>query len=237
VLTPSLLGRLLDDLTCADRGPEELTAGLTVVVAGDRLPVSLHDRARDVGLVVHHYYGAAELSFVAWGGHADDLRAFPGVEVDVRDGEIWVRSPYLCSGYAGSGGPLRRDPPGFATVGDRGRLQRDRLTVDGRPGAVTTGGATVQLAEVEAVLRPVATGEVVAVGVPHAHLGEVVIAVLTVAEDRHALVARAREGLSAGARPRAWYHVAELPLTGAGKVDRSRLASQLSGPVPPRRLT
>ena len=90
------------------------------MVAGDRLPVALHDRAVAAGARVHHYYGAAELSFVAWGAHADDLRPFPGVEVAVRDGEVWVRSPYVCSGYDGSPGPLRVDPDGFATVGDRG---------------------------------------------------------------------------------------------------------------------
>ena len=72
---------------------------------------------------MHHYYGAAELSFVAWGAHADDLRPFPGVEVSVREGEVWVRSPYLCTGYDGPPGPLRRDGDGFATVGDRGSMR------------------------------------------------------------------------------------------------------------------
>ena len=81
-LTPHLLARHLPDLD-----------GVTVVVAGDRLSPAHHDRAVAAGATVHHYYGAAELSFVAWGAHADDLRPFPGVEVSVRAGEVWVRSP------------------------------------------------------------------------------------------------------------------------------------------------
>ena len=106
--------------------------------------------------MVHHYYGAAELSFVAWGAHADDLTPFPGVDVVVRDGEVWVRTPYLCLGYDGPPGPLRTDPDGFATVGDRGVLADGRLLVSGRSDAVTVGGATVEPADVEVVLREAA---------------------------------------------------------------------------------
>ena len=45
------------------------------------LPGAARRRRRGGRAVVSHYYGAAELSFVAWGAHADDLRPFPGVEV------------------------------------------------------------------------------------------------------------------------------------------------------------
>ena len=186
---------------------------------------------------MHHYYGAAELSFVAWGRHADDLHLFPGVEAEVRDGEIWVRSPYLCTGYVGAPGPLRRDAAGYATVGDRGRLDGDRLTVDGRAEAVTTGGATVQVADVERALRPVSRGEVVVVAVPHARLGSVVAAVLTDAADHVALVAASRELLDPAARPRLWHLCEQPPLTTAGKVDRDALVRLLGGDDPPRRLT
>jgi acyl-CoA synthetase (AMP-forming)/AMP-acid ligase II len=228
VLTPAAL-----DAALGDPG----LAGVTAVVAGDRLSPALGARAVAAGVRVHHYYGAAELSFVAWGGHADDLRLFPGVEAQVRDGEIWVRSPYLCTRYAGAAGPLRRDPSGFATVGDRGRLEGDRLVVDGRPEAVTTGGATVQVADVEAELRRTAQGEVVVLAAPHPRLGAVVAAVLTEAADHAALVAASRERLDPPARPRTWYLCERLPLTAAGKVDRDALAALLSGDEPPRRLT
>lgn len=226
VLTPAQLDAHLADL-----------AGLTVVVAGDRLSRALHDRARAAGVAVHHYYGAAELSFVAWGSHAEDLDVFPGVEVTVRHTEIWVRSPYLCTGYDGPAGVLRRDGSGYVTVGDHGRLVGDRLEVDGRPGSVTTGGATVLVADVERELRRSARGEVVVVAVPHQRLGSVLAAVLTDPGDHAPLLAQARDRLDPAARPRRWHLCAELPLTSAGKVDRAALVAVLTGADPPRRLT
>jgi acyl-CoA synthetase (AMP-forming)/AMP-acid ligase II len=217
-LTPALLHRHLADL-----------AGVTVVVAGDRLSHGLRDRAEKHGVRVHHYYGAAELSFVAWGAHADDLRSFPGVAVEVRSGVVWVRSPFVCTRYDGPPGPLRRDTDGFCTVGDRGVLEDGRLTVLGRDDAVTTGGETVTVADVEQVLRAAASGEVVVVGVPHDVLGQALAVVLTSASDLDPVRAAARRSLAGAERPRVWFHVTELPLTGAGKVDRPALVSLVSG--------
>ena len=216
VLSPGGLTTLLED---------GAPTGLAVVVAGDGLSPGLASRAARAGLVVHHYYGAAELSFVAWGPHRDDLRPFPGAAVSVRDGEVWVHSPYLCLGYDGADGPLRRDGDGWATVGDRGTLEPDgRLLVHGRPDAMTTGSATVRLSEVEGVLRTVARGEVAVLGVPHPDLGAVLVAVLTDPSDRDPLVVAARDELTEAARPRRWYHRDTLPRTSAGKVDRAALA-------------
>jgi acyl-CoA synthetase (AMP-forming)/AMP-acid ligase II len=216
-LTPAALARCLDG--------EVPMAGRTAVVAGDRLPAGLHARALAAGVTTAHYYGAAELSFVGWGSHAQDLRPFPGAEVSVRaGGEIWVRSPFVCLGYEGPPGPLRRSRDGFATVGDQGELREGVLLVWGRPGAVTVGGSTVELAAVEAVLRDAAVGDLVAVGLPHGSLGSVVAAVLTRPTDLAAVRKLARSRLAAPSRPRVWLHVDALPLTPAGKVDRLALA-------------
>jgi long-chain acyl-CoA synthetase len=212
-LTPAQLARRL----------RELAPGTTVVTAGDRLSPALRAQAEGVGLRVCHYYGAAELSFVAWGGDADHLAPFPGVTVESRAGELWVRSPFVFDRYDGPPGPLRRSPDGFATVGDRGRVEDGRVAVAGRPGSVTTGGATVSLAEVEAALR--VEGEVVVLAVPHPDLGAVVVAVLTDPADHPRMRRRAREQLSAAARPRRWLHAAAVPTTSAGKVDRERLTA------------
>ena len=227
VLTPAQLDTLLE---------APWAHGLTVLVAGDHLTRRAHARAVHAGLRVHHYYGAAELSFVAWGRHADDLRLFPGVEAAVRDGELWARSPYLCRGYAGPDGPLRRDADGFATVGDRGVLDGDRVVVHGRPAAVTTGGATVELADVERELRAVANGDVVVLAVPHGTLGSVLTAVVTDPADHRPLRTAAEDRLSPAARPRVWHHSAALPLTPEGKVDRPALLALVTGDQPPRRL-
>lgn len=226
-LTPAALTRALPEL-----------GGVHVLVAGDRLSRRLYDRVVAAGVEVSHYYGAAELSFVAWGTHEANLQPFPEVEVRVREGVLWVRSPYLCEGYDGAG-PLYLDPEGFATVGDRGHLANGCLRVTGRGSdAVTTAGATVLVADVETALRPVVTGELVVVGVPHADLGEVVAAVLTDGACFAAARRRSRATLSPAQQPRLWFAVEQLPLTSAGKVDRAALTAQLVSPAEgARRLT
>lgn len=217
-LTPWLLRRQLAD----DPGA---LSGVHLVVAGDRLPSSLQEAAVSAGARVSHYYGAAELSFVAWGDHAESLRPFPGVEVTARDGELWVRSPYVCEGYAEPEHVLRRDPDGWVTVGDRGEVQPDGsgVTVFGRSGGVTTAGATVLEADVEHALRREASGEVAVVGIPHPDLGQVVVAVLTDRDDVARLRELSRRELAPQQRPRRWVHLASLPLTGTGKVDKAAI--------------
>lgn len=228
-LTPGQLERVLDEPWSAARN---VLAGLHVTVAGEALAPRLHDRALAAGATVSHYYGAAELSFVAWGARAGVLRPFRNVEIDVRHGEIWVRSPYLCEGYApgDAGGALLTDADGFATVGDRGRWEalpgepgQGRLVVTGRgDDAVTTGGATVLVADVEDALRPVIVGGLAVLGVPHGTLGQVVAAVLTDPADLPAARAAA-QALGSAQRPRLWFHRAHLPVSDSGKTDRAAM--------------
>ncbi len=154
-----------------------LPALRTAVVAGAVLPDRLRERAVAGGVRLVEYYGAAELSFVAVDPDGSGLRPFPGAELAIRDGLVWVRSPYLALGYLGRSGavddgtegtdggmdgdtdggmdgdtrggrPLRRDVAGWATVGDRGRLGPDgRLVVAGRAGESVTVGGHSVLAE------------------------------------------------------------------------------------------
>lgn len=217
-LTPALLH------TALQRGID--LTDVHVVVAGDRLPRDLADRARAAGARVSHYYGAAELSFVAWGSHEDDLRPFPDVEVQVRDGVVRVRSPFLSLGYDGAEGPFAVDADGFATVGDRGSLDGGVLTVAGRGAEVVlTGGATVLVADVELGLRRAGVPDVVVVGVPHRRLGHVVAAVVADAAVADRGRAAARGGLTAVQRPRLWFHLPEFPVTAGGKIDRAAVAA------------
>ena len=217
--TPTGLAALLDD----DHDP------LVVVVAGDRLSPAAADRAEAAGHTVHHYYGAAQLSFVGWGRDAESLRPFPEVEIDVRDGELWVTSPWLCLREEGDPAVLRteiRDRRTWMSVGERGSVSSDgRLVVAGRADAVTTGGVTVVLADVEAALRPYARGEVVVIGRVHPRLGAVLVAVCTDPTDAATLPVVARRVLPASHRPRRWSVLGELPVTAAGKVDRDRIAA------------
>jgi long-chain acyl-CoA synthetase len=225
-LTPSgLLDLLAEPLTAA---------GLHVIVAGDRLRPGLADRAEARGWRVSHYYGAAQLSFVAWGRDEAALRAFPKVRLQSRDGELWVSSPWLCEQeVTPSGVPatLRtwQDPATdevWGSVGDRGRVTPDgRVVVAGRDGVILTGGATVVVSDIEAALRPVARGDVFLVPQPHVRLGALVVAVCTDRADLSALPRFARATLSGAYRPRRWLHRPDPPLTAAGKIDRAALAT------------
>jgi len=205
-----------------------LRPGTSVVVAGAAVPDRLLHDAQQAGLRVAHYYGAAELSFVAAARGGAGLRAFPGVEIEVRgepvSGTIWVRSPWVCDGYDGPPGSLLRTPDGWATVGDVGALAGGTLSVHGRPDAIVTAGATVLIADVEAVLRPEARGAFAIHAVPHPTLGQVVGIVVTVAADRDRLERVAKERLPVTHRPRVWSVLPTLPLTPAGKLDRVRLS-------------
>lgn len=219
-LTPAILLAALS-------GGAELQ-GVHVVVAGDRLSREMAERAAACGARTSHYYGAAELSFVAWGSCEEDLRPFPGVEVQLRAGTIWVRSPYLSLGYGGGvDGPFDRDGGGFATVGDRGSIEHGLLTVAGRGSElVLTGGATVLVADVEQTLRRATGSDVVIVGVAHPRLGQLVAAVLTEPATVSGIRAVARAELAPAQQPRLWFSVPSFPVTASGKVDRTALSVQ-----------
>jgi acyl-coenzyme A synthetase/AMP-(fatty) acid ligase len=216
--------------TQLDQRGHELPGGTAAVVAGAHLSAPAARRAADRGLRVAHYYGAAELSFVAWGTSAADLTPFPEVEVEVRDepreGTVWVRSPYLCDGYDGAHGALVRDADGWATVGDLGRLDDGTLTVLGRPDVIVTAGATVLIDDVERALASVARGPIAVHAVTHPTMGQLVAVTLTDASDRASLERHARAHLPSSHRPRAWQVVPLLPLTAGGKPDRARLQEQ-----------
>ncbi len=221
-LTPAMLAGLLE---------RDLGRLRTVVCAGSSLPDAVRARASAAGVQVVDYYGAAELSFVAIRSGAR-LAPFPRVEVEVRDSVVWARSPWLCEGYApGQTGPLRRDAEGWATVGDRGRMdEHGGLHVLGRDDTVSTGGATVVCADVEAVLRSCAgVIDAAVVGTPHSHLGELLEAVVVapIVPDLAVVRSEAAPLLSDTHVPRRWHHWTALPLTPAGKVDRREVTRRL----------
>ncbi|GAA0914949.1 hypothetical protein GCM10009560_08820 [Nonomuraea longicatena] len=226
-LVPHRLADLLDLLDTA-------SALRTAVVGGAALNLALRARAAAEGIRVVSYYGATELSFVAADADGTGLRAFPGVEIQVRDGEIWARSPWIAHGYlGGADGPLRADADGFASVGDLAEPYEPGgvLRVRGRgDGAIQTGGATVVPEDVEDVLKTVpGVGDVVVVGTPHPFLGSVVTAVVEGEVTRAELEAVARGGLDPAQRPRRWYAVASLPRTPSGKPARAAVASSVPG--------
>ena len=245
-LVPQVLDDVLDALAAG--APSRLRHA---VVGGASLAPTARSRAAALGVDVLAYYGAVELSFVAYDPDGSGLRAFPGVDLAVRPlpaasvGEVWVRSPWVSRGYlARATGPLRRDGA-WSTVGDLadplpdpsatphpGEPPAGGLVLRGRgDGAILTGGATVVPEDVEVVLRAVpGVRDVVVLGTAHRRLGAVVSAVVE-CDDRAGLRAHlervARTALAPAQRPRRWYGTRALPRTPSGKPARGAVSEAL----------
>jgi bile acid-coenzyme A ligase len=157
-------------------------------------------------------------------------------------GTVFMRTPQRAgrSGYVG-GQAIRATPDGFATVGDHGRLDRDGyLYLEPRDhDIINVGGEKVDPDEVEAALRDhPAVADAVAVAVPHRTLGAVVGAHVVLrpgASVRKAeLAAHCGRRLAGYKIPRQFTFVGQVPRSGAGKVQRWRLAPhQENGATPP----
>lgn len=210
--TPHHLRSVLDD-----GAPPSLRAAL---VGGSTLDPMLRTRAEALGIRVVHYYGAAELSFVAV-DTGDGLSPFPTVDIEVRNGEVWVRSGFIASGYLGADGPMRRDGE-WATVGDGGEIQQGLLRVTGRSdGAILTASATVVPTDVETELRAIGgVRDAVVFGVPHPRVGAIVAALVEIEPGQDPdVLTEARRRLAPAQRPRRW-HYGEIPRTPSGKPAR-----------------
>lgn len=207
----------------------------TVVVSGGVLAEPLRHKATGLGWRVVEYYGAAELSFVGVRDVAGPMHDFPGAEVELRKGRIWVRSAYLARGYLrpDDAGPLTRDGD-WASVGDLGRQLARGWVVEGRgDAAIITGGHTVVAEEVEAVLSAVeGVRSVAVVGLPHEWLGQCVTAVVVADRPVRAALLRAAGSLPPPARPRRWLAADDLWTTTAGKVARGQVAARAPGLAP-----
>jgi long-chain acyl-CoA synthetase len=240
-LVPTML------LALDEQNPGPLEGVHSVVISGAKMEAHHWEIARRIfpRALVGELYGASELSFVSVNtdgesprDHGYVGRPFPGVEIEIRDeagapgadtGLVWVRSPYLFEGYLGESGvesPIGAD--GCMTVGDVGSLGPDGLSLSGRASnMVITGGKNVHPEEVEARLaeHPDLRDCVVA-GVPHARWGEEIVAFVVFAGyDQQPggddLKAYLRGKVASYKIPKRWFRVEAIPLTRAGKTDRS----------------
>ena len=166
-------------------------------------------------------------------------RAVPGVEAKVvaeetagagddGTGELWIRTPAALQGYWNDPAPVLTD--GWFRTGDLARISSDGFVeITGRlRERILRGGYSVFPQEVEAVLAAHPdVAEAAVVGVPHADLGEEVVAFVVVkpgaspAPDRIAKYCQAR--LARFKYPRQIRFVAELPKGPTGKILKAEL--------------
>ncbi|WP_299508197.1 AMP-binding protein [Cypionkella sp.] len=204
-----------------------------ILVGGSKLDAKL--RTALAGADIREFYGAAEASFITLAGPdapEDSVGSvYPGVEVDVRAGQIWVRSPYLFQGYAGvdAGGAVW--DAGWLSVGEMGRLEAGYLYLSGRAGRmVTVADQNVFPEEIESFIAGLPGVARVAV-LPRrdALRGAVMVAVLLGdAAAEVAILTACRVRLGSLVAPKAAIWVREWPLLASGKTDLVRLAREVA---------
>jgi long-chain acyl-CoA synthetase len=218
--------------------PDRLDSLRAVIVAGAPFPPVLK-AAFETWLgpgVLWEFYGSSETGTVTVIGPGDHA-LHPGsvgrppkdVSLRIIDGEVFVRSPAVMSGYLTDDGksvaPLdSRD--GHVSVGDLGTVDEDGwLTlVDRKQDTIITGGLNVYPAEVERALaeHPDVAGAVV-FGMPDEEWGQIVAAVVAprpgVHLDGATLRAQLRNQIAGYKLPRAlaFCELADLPIGSSGK--------------------
>lgn len=195
----------------------------------------LKEAAERLGPIVFQGYGQTEAGSISMltpeeldSAPGSVGRPHPNVEIDIRAGEIHVRSPYLMSGYWGQ-------PPhdGWINTRDLGHVEDGFLYLDGRTRDVIMVNAMVVYAG--PIERALAThpdvAEAYVVGAQDDDTGEAVHAFVVPAsgvKPRYADLAElVRRELGADNVPKTLTLIEEVPLSPSGKPDKSRLLSIL----------
>ena len=249
LLVPTMLARVVEHL---DGHPADCPRLRSLAYGGARMPITVLERALaafpDAGFV--NAYGLTETSSTlailgpddhqaARDGDPDAVRRLgsagrlvPGVEVDIRDGEIWVRGEQVSGEYLGRDDVV--DDDGWFPTRDRGWLDDDGyLFIEGRADdTIIRGGENIAPAEVEDVLltHP-AVLEAAVVGVPDEEWGQVLAAAVvlrpgaTTTTDE--LRDHTREHLRSSKTPDLISFRDELPHTPTGKLLRRTVLADL----------
>ncbi|MBH0779330.1 class I adenylate-forming enzyme family protein [Nocardia bovistercoris] len=178
-----------------------------------------------------HFYGASELSFVSFDRGVDDRSAgqlFDGVDAEIRDGSVYVRSDMLFDGYLTDSGRTGGPVDGWMTVGDRGEVDGRALTLFGRASEMLIrAGLNVEPAEVESALTALpGIGEAACIGIPDPRMGEVPVAAIVVDGDPPPIAEiwrHLRATVPTPSMPVRVLPVASLPRTPRGKLDKRAL--------------
>ncbi|MEU0871866.1 AMP-binding protein [Nocardia brasiliensis] len=182
-----------------------------------------------------HFYGASELSFVSFDrglGDTDENSAgelFDGVDAQIRDGLVFVRSDMLFDGYLTADGIVGGPVDGWMTVGDRGAVRGNRLRLFGRDSEMLIrAGLNVEPAAIEAALTALpGVAEAACIGIPDARMGEAPAAAIVVGSSAPSLDEiwrHLRTTLPSPSIPVQVRVLGSLPRTPRGKLDRQVLA-------------
>ncbi len=252
MVVPTMLARVVEHLAGATANCPSLRS---LAYGGARMPVTVLERALEAFPATDfvNAYGLTETSStIAVLGPADHRAALagddpaarrrlssvgrlvPGIEVDVRDGEIWVRGEQVSGEYLGLDASL--DADGWFPTRDNGWVDDDGyLFIEGRADdTIIRGGENIAPAEIEDVLlgHP-AVRDVAVVGLPDEEWGQRLAAavVCRAGADVRADELRTwvRERLRSSKTPDLIAFRDELPRTPTGKLVRREVLADLQG--------
>ena len=212
---------------------------------GAPVPPALVEEAETHGIRVLRLYGSTEALVATWNRpdasrdarvHTDGT-PMSGVEVELREQEIFVRGPNTCVGFFAD--PERTaatfDEEGWVRSGDLATLdRRQQLTIVGRKKElIIRGGMNITPRELEDLVNGFAEVATVAVvGTADERLGEVVCACVVLhpgtALDLETVVARLRAaGVATYKLPQRLEVLTELPTTASGKIQKHEILRRL----------
>jgi len=231
------LHRILDVLRGSD---VDLSALRTLIVAGSPVPPhTLAEAAERIGPAMHHAYGQTETGMLticrAGEGLGSVGKACDTVEISVRDGEVWVRTPSAFAGYwrdEEATAEVLRD--GWVRTQDLGHLDRaGYLHLSGRARDVVIVNAIIHytgpIERAIAACPDVEQAYVVAV--PDERTGEAAHAFLVPVPGRAPDLGEVRKAVAAelgeAAVPARFSFVGKVPVAPSGKPDKAALRASI----------
>jgi fatty-acyl-CoA synthase len=211
------------------------------MVVPDSLIEAFHARGIPVGQV----YGSTETAPIAIALRREDAmrkvgsagKPSPHCEVELVDGEIWVRGPNVMRGYwndaAATAAALTGD--GWFKTGDLARVDDEGYYwIMGRSkDVIISGGENIYPAELENVLADCpAIAESAVIGMADGKWGEAACAIVVrkpgAAIDEAAVIALFKDRLARYKHPRRVVFADSLPKNALGKVQKAELRKQLA---------
>jgi len=217
-----------------------------IFIGGGACSMALAEKCRAffTSADLYPFYGASETSFITMANantpDGSVGMAYPNVEISIRNGtgqvtngtgEIWVRSPYLFTGYVEQIESDTKHQDGFVTVGEFGQLdEAGNLIIKGRKSRmVTVADQNVFPDETEQFLsKYFAAGPLAVVPVPDDKRGHRLAVVIVDEANKPELesaIDLCRKTLGMHGTPKYIFVAKHLPQLVSGKLDYSKITA------------
>jgi o-succinylbenzoate---CoA ligase len=189
-----------------------------VLVGGAALSNAVRNQATAAGINVVTTYGMSETS----GGCVYNGEILEGTEVEVRGGSIFIRGNILALNLELS--------DGWFETKDLGEFVDEKLVVIGRSDdVIISGGENLSLNSVESLLNENFPNiQCAAFSVNDPQWGQALHIAVVGQADIDSITTVLESKVGTFAKPKGIHFVNSLPLLGIGKIDRKRLAQELS---------